>query len=100
MKKIVEQLKTFLLALLITGILVFLFGCTSVPTVPTEVKVPTPVACITPGSIPDEPALASLKDGPETSDGTLMLHLAQDLAALKMYSDKLRVITESCSKLN
>lgn len=99
LKFIYDKCKTLVLAIIFFLVLLGLFGCSSAPIIPTEVKVPTPVACISPDAIPVPPVLSSLKDDKNTQDGDLMLHLAQDLAALKMYSDKLRVIAESCSKL-
>jgi len=77
---------------------VLLSGCaTQQPQpVPEEIKMPVVVSCIKPEQVPAKPAYESLLDSDSTPDGTLVLHVARDLAKSLPYQAQLEALMAAC----
>ena len=76
-------------------LLLLLAGCATVPDVPTEVRVPYPVPCLTADEVPratfpTDADLAKLPDGP------LVAALAKDRLERAAHLGKLEAVLQGC----
>lgn len=81
--------------IIVISFLTILTGCATVPDVPTEVRVPVPVACVTQDQVPRatfpmDADLAKLPDGP------LVYALAKDRLERQAHIGKLEAVLQGC----
>jgi hypothetical protein len=80
-------------------VLLLLAGCATVPDVPTEVRVPYPVPCLSAAEVPratfpSDADLAKLPDGP------LVYALAKDRLDRQAHIGRLEAVLEGCIGAN
>lgn len=79
--------------------LVALTACATTPSpqpLPTKVEVPVPVSCVKPEQVPRKPDYEAQGDNDATPDGTIILHMARDLAKSKPYENELEALIQAC----
>lgn len=89
------KLNLLLLAVLVAAA-VALAACT---TIPEQVKVPVPVACIAAADVPEKPATRSEADLLNMPRGLRTLAAWADLWKLHIYTARLEALVEGCSRL-
>lgn len=76
-----------------------LSGCQSLPEVPRETRVPTPVPCIAPADVPQRPALRTQAEL-LSLDSHRRTHAAwSDLTRLRAYVGELEAVVHGCSRI-
>lgn len=79
--------------------LLALAACAGTPALqplPAKVEVPVPVSCVNPQQIPKKPDYEAQGDNDQTPDGTMILHMARDLAKSKPYESQLEALIHAC----
>jgi hypothetical protein len=96
--KAAGEFAAVLLVLVAIAALLALSGCAPAPRVPDVVRVPVPVACLHPGSVPPLPAIASDAELARLDDYDLVRLLAAERAAMLAWLAEIVPVLEVCAR--
>lgn len=85
--------------LLLEALVAFAVALAGCSTIPDQVSVPVPVACIPADDVPEKPAMRSEADLLNMPRGLRTLATWADLWKLHIYSARLEALVEGCSRL-
>lgn len=84
--------------ILSASLVISLPGCAASPKVPDVVRVPVPIACLTPADIPPRPAIAPDGKLARLDDYDLVRTIAAERAELVGWSAEALALLERCSR--